>query len=123
MAAVACGDVSGQNWQGYQYLRLRGGVDDAAGKLKEVVEVRTRCQRLRVGIRTPLPDARRTALTGSAAKPCWILRPFAVLTFALSQVPAEKIGMVIGKSGATIKELERLSGCQIWVDAKTNVPG
>jgi polyribonucleotide nucleotidyltransferase len=45
------------------------------------------------------------------------------LTFALSQVPAEKIGMVIGKSGATIKELERLSGCQIWVDAKTNVPG
>jgi hypothetical protein len=70
MAAVACGDVSGQNWQGYQYLRLRGGVDDAAGKLKEVVEVRTRCQRLRVGIRTPLPDARRTALTGSAAKPC-----------------------------------------------------
>ena len=39
------------------------------------------------------------------------------------ELPADQIGGVIGKGGAVIKELERMSSCQIWVDPKTNIPG
>jgi rRNA processing protein Krr1/Pno1 len=39
------------------------------------------------------------------------------------ELPAEQIGVVIGKGGVVIKELERMSSCQIWVDPRTNIPG
>ena len=39
------------------------------------------------------------------------------------ELPAEQIGVIIGKCGAVIKELERVSACQIWVDPRTNIPG
>lgn len=39
------------------------------------------------------------------------------------EVPADRIGLVIGRQGATIKEIGRQSGVNIWVDPKTNLPG
>ena len=39
------------------------------------------------------------------------------------EIPADQIGVIIGKSGTVIKELERVSSCQIWVDPRTNIPG
>ena len=43
--------------------------------------------------------------------------------FQVIEVPADRIGVLIGRAGSTIKELGRLAGCKIWVDPQTNVPG
>ena len=39
------------------------------------------------------------------------------------EVPAERIGIIIGRQGATIKEIGRQAGVNMWVDPKTNLPG
>ena len=39
------------------------------------------------------------------------------------EVPADRIGIIIGRQGGTIREIGRLSGVNLWVDQKTNLPG
>ena len=39
------------------------------------------------------------------------------------EVPAERVGIIIGRQGGTIREIGRQSGVKLWVDQKTNLPG
>jgi hypothetical protein len=39
------------------------------------------------------------------------------------EVPANRIGIIIGRQGGTIREIGRQAGANLWVDQKTNLPG
>lgn len=81
-------------------LRLRGGFDVAgaqAGFVRETMQVSARGHRVHYH---------------------FMKRMLAHDLGAPIQVPAERIGIIIGRQGATIKEIGRQSGTNVWVDPK-----